>query len=68
MAFIRRLLGIKDKAKPEPMRGMAERHTEAEHTATRERMEAEMDADKQRRADRAARESNPPPPGGSAPQ
>ena len=58
MTFFKRLFGGKQKPAPEPMHGSPALQTEAEQQATRERMLAEMAADRERAA---AKETRPGP-------
>jgi hypothetical protein len=50
MTFFKRLFGRRDRPAPEPMHGSPAAQTQAEQKATRERMEAEMAADRERTA------------------
>jgi len=47
--FFKRLFGRKEKPAPEAMHGLPTAQTQAEQQATRQRMEAEMAADRERR-------------------
>jgi len=61
--FFKRLFGRKEKPAPEPMHGSAALQTEAEQQATRERMLAEMDADRERATAKEARADSESPVG-----
>jgi hypothetical protein len=58
MEFLKRLFRRKEKAPIEPMHGTGRIQTEAEQDATRKRMEAEMDSQRERRAQGNPREPN----------
>jgi len=51
MAFLKRLFQRQEKPKPEAMHGSGPLQTEAEQDAVRGRMEAEMVANRERRAE-----------------
>ena len=66
MTFFKRLFGRKEKPAPEPMHGSPALQTEAEQQATRERMLAEMAADRERAAAKEARAGSESPEGKDA--
>jgi len=61
--FFRRLFGRKEKPVAEPMHGSPALQTDAEQQATRERMLAEMAADRERLAAKEARAGSESPDG-----
>jgi hypothetical protein len=60
MMFLKRLFGRKEKAEPEPMHGSPMLQSEAEQEATREHMLAEMEADRERLAERETHPESEP--------
>ena len=59
MSFIKRLLK-REKKQFEPMRGSAPVHSEADQDASRKNMEAQMLADRERRAGSETNKTPPP--------
>jgi hypothetical protein len=70
MMFFKRLFSRREKPAAEQTRGFSTRQTQAEQDATREHMEAEVDADRERRGATDIRPGSEQPPAadsGSAP-
>lgn len=62
MMFLRRLFSRKEKPAAEQARGFSSQQTQAEQDATRERMEAEVAADRERRGATDVRPGSEEPP------
>ena len=61
MMFFKRLFGRREKPAPEPMHGLPTAQTQAGQQATRQHMEAEMAADRERRGATDIRPGSEPP-------
>jgi hypothetical protein len=62
MMFLRRLFARREKPAAEQARGFSTRQTQAEQDATRERMETELAADRERRGATDVRPGSEEPP------
>lgn len=62
MMFFKRLFGRKEKPAAEPQQGYSPQQTQAEQDATRDHMEAELAADRERRGATDVRPGSKQPP------